>query len=130
MSATTTNDRPTFEAIQRDKDTAAGLTTVCPQCGAAAKVLAQHHQATRTQPCQFLGFEGFCVSCQLGGITVDAPKCDCLECGEPITGDVAEFEGYPFRTFCMDCMAELGSARALLLARTAPESAWSDVTGC
>jgi hypothetical protein len=70
MSASTT-DRLTFDEIQRDKVAAARMTAVCPYCAGTAKVLAQHHQATRAQPCQFLGFEGFCVTCQLGGIPVE-----------------------------------------------------------
>lgn len=53
-----------------------------------------------------------------------APVAHCLNCQEPITGDVAEFEGLPGRCFCMDCLDELGQGTAYMLARTAPDSVW------
>jgi hypothetical protein len=53
-----------------------------------------------------------------------APVATCLNCGEPITGDVAEFEGLPGRCFCMPCIDELGQVVAYSLAKTAPDSAW------
>ena len=40
---------------------------------------------------------------------MSAPVAYCLNCSEPITGDVAEFEGLPGRCFCMGCIDELGT---------------------
>jgi hypothetical protein len=48
----------------------------------------------------------------------------CINCQEPIMGDVAEFDGLPGRCFCMDCIHDLGQPIAHMLARTAPESVW------
>ena len=53
-----------------------------------------------------------------------APVATCLNCAEPITGDAHEFVTLPGRCFCGDCISELGTVRAHLLARTAPDCAW------
>ena len=59
-------DRHSVEAIQADGATAAKMSATCPVCERdGRKVVAQHWQATRSRPCQFLGFQGFCVDCQL-----------------------------------------------------------------
>jgi hypothetical protein len=41
------------------------MTAVCPLCEGTTKVIANHRQATRREPCQFLGVQGLCVPCQL-----------------------------------------------------------------
>lgn len=63
MNAT---DRHTLADIQADRDSASKMTAICPVCERdGRKVHAQHLQATRRQPCQFLGFQGWCVDCQV-----------------------------------------------------------------
>jgi hypothetical protein len=60
------------EEIQALKAQAATMTTTCPACGCSGrKVMEQIKQATRQEPAIFLGFEGYCVDCQLGGLPVD-----------------------------------------------------------
>lgn len=58
-------DRLTIADIERDRATASSMRAACPVCDRPdRKVLAQHHQATRKRPCQFLCFQGWCVDCQ------------------------------------------------------------------
>lgn len=59
-------DRYSIADIQADNTEAETMTATCPVCARdGRKVHAQHLQATRTRPCQFLGFQGWCVDCQL-----------------------------------------------------------------
>ena len=53
-------------AWQARQDEAASMHASCPICGSDhTKVTAQHRQATRTEPCTFLGFQGVCIPCQM-----------------------------------------------------------------
>lgn len=58
------------------------LTVECGNCGAELVATPKYLQATRTEPMQFLGFSGFCPTCQ---VTVKA------ELEPPEVGQTVEF---------------------------------------
>lgn len=46
------------------RDSAADMHAECPNCGRDdCRVIANFHQATRTQPVRFLGYQGLCPDC-------------------------------------------------------------------
>lgn len=48
------------------RETAAAHSATCPLCNGEAKVTAAFKQATRQQPVEFICYDAFCVSCQVG----------------------------------------------------------------
>ena len=58
---------------QARQDEAASMHVQCPICGSDhTKVDAAHKQATRSEPCKFLGFQGVCIPCQMAFPIEDA----------------------------------------------------------
>lgn len=51
----------TVYEIQANQDAAVDMGLDCPRCGASARLDAAHHQATRTEPCRFLGVQLYCA---------------------------------------------------------------------
>jgi hypothetical protein len=64
-STQTTRYFRTIEELQAIHAEAATMTASCPICSGNAKVMAAVRQATRQEPARFLGFDGFCVPCQM-----------------------------------------------------------------
>lgn len=66
MSVSTPTYLRTVADLDAVRAEAATMTTSCPLCGASdVKVREQVKQATRREPAILLGFQGFCVACQV-----------------------------------------------------------------